>query len=135
MTALAVALLSGDCRLLRAETAAPRERQKIERLIQRVASAKDLQFVRNGKAYNADAAATFLRRKWEANDSEVKSARDFIEKIASFSGTSGKPYLIRLKNGSELKSRDYLLEELRRIEESRTAPADAEPINRSRQGR
>ena len=60
--------------------------------------------MRNGSAYSADSAAVFLRRKWEANASEVKTARDFIDKVASFSGTSGKPYLIRFKDGEEIKA-------------------------------
>jgi hypothetical protein len=92
------------------------EKQKIELLIRQVAELKDTKFVRNGTAHNADTAATFLRRKWEANDSEVKTARDFVEKIASFSGTSGKPYLIRFKDGAETQSRDFLLAELKKIE-------------------
>ena len=77
---------------------------------------KDAQFVRNGSAYNAGSAAVFLRRKWEANESEVKTARNFIDKVASFSGTSGKPYLIRFKDGGEIKSRDFLLAQLRKLD-------------------
>jgi Family of unknown function (DUF5329) len=77
---------------------------------------KDAKFVRNGTTYNADSAAVFLRRKWEANESEVKTARDFIDKVASFSGTSGKPYLIQLKDGEEIKSRDFLLAQLRKLD-------------------
>lgn len=57
------------------------EKQKIETLIKQVANLKDVKFVRNGSAYNADSAAVFLRRKWEANASEVKAARDFIDKV------------------------------------------------------
>jgi len=50
-------------------------------------------FIRHRTTYDAKAAATFLRLKWGANDSEVKSGRDFIDKIATFSGTSVKPYI------------------------------------------
>jgi hypothetical protein len=42
----------------------------------------DAKFVRNNRIYDAKAAAIFLRLKWGANDSEVKTARDFIDKIA-----------------------------------------------------
>jgi hypothetical protein len=58
----------------------------------------------------------FLRLKWHAKDASVKTARDFIDKVASFSGTSGKPYLIRMKDGTEIKSRDFLLAMLQKIE-------------------
>jgi Family of unknown function (DUF5329) len=101
-----------------AQTAPIAERQKIEALIKSIADAKDLQFVRNGKVHDAVIAAKFLRGKWAANDAEVKTARDFIDKVASFSGTSGEPYLIRRSDGTEIKSKDYLLAELRKLEKA-----------------
>jgi len=100
------------------------EEQKIETLIERVSSLKDAVFIRNESSYSADKAATFLRRKWQANRSAVTSARDFVEKIASFSGTSGRPYLIRFKDGKELQSKDFLLAELRKIDSD---PANQKP--------
>ena len=77
---------------------------------------KDAKFVRNGSTYEPATAVRFLRGKWEANDAEVKTARDFIDKVASASGTSGKPYLIRFKDGREIKSQQFLLAELKKIE-------------------
>jgi uncharacterized protein DUF5329 len=106
----------GFARVLPAQSASPGERQKIEALIKYVGEMNDAKFVRNGSTYDAKAAATFLRLKWGANDSEVKTARDFIDKIATLSGTSGKPYIIRFKDGSEIKSRDVLLAALNKIE-------------------
>jgi hypothetical protein len=101
-----------------AQTAPAAERQKIEALIKSIADAKDLKFVRNGKVYDATIAAKFLRGKLAANDAEVKTARAFIDKVASFSGTSGEPYLIRRSDGTEIKSKDYLLAELRKLEKA-----------------
>ena len=112
----AFALASGGLSFVQAQTLANSEKQKIEALIKQVANLKDAKFVRNGSTYNADSAATFLRRKWGANESEVKTARDFIDKVASFSGTSGKPYLIRFKDGGEIKSRDFLLAQLKKLD-------------------
>jgi hypothetical protein len=112
----ALTLGSGGFSSVQAQTVPNTEKQKIEALIKRVANLKDAKFVRNGSAYNADSAATFLRRKWEANESEVKTARDFIDKVASFSGTSGKPYLIRFKDRGEIKSRDFLLAQLKTLD-------------------
>ena len=111
----AFALASGGLSFVQAQTLANSEKQKIEALINQVADLKDAKFVRNGSNYNADSAAVFLRRKWEANESEVKTARDFIDKVASFSGTSGKPYLIRFKDGGEIKTRDFLLAQLKKL--------------------
>jgi hypothetical protein len=92
------------------------ERQKIEVLIERVRSLEDAQFIRNDSAYSSRAAATFLQRKWQANESSVHSAREFIDKVASFSGTSGKPYKIRFADGKETPSKVYLLDELSKLE-------------------
>ncbi len=58
------------------------ERQKIEALITRIGELKDAKFVRNGSIYEVPTAVRFLRGKWEANDSQVKTARDFIDKVA-----------------------------------------------------
>jgi hypothetical protein len=103
---------------VRAQTAPAAERQKIDALIKSIADATDLKFVRNGNAYDATIAAKFLRGKLAANDAEVKTARTFIDKVASFSGTSGEPYLIRRSDGTEIKSKDYLLAELRKLEKA-----------------
>ena len=102
----------------RSEALPASEKQKIETLIKQVANLKDAKFVRNGSTYNADSAATFLRRKWQANQSQVKTALDFIDKVAAFSGTSGKPYLIRFEDGKEIRSRDFLLTELKKLTHS-----------------
>ena len=99
-----------------AASAPTNEKQKIEALIRQVSDLKDARFIRNGATYNSNNAATFLRRKWQANQSEVKTARDFIDKVASISGTSGKPYLIRFKDGREIHSRDFLLAKLKTVE-------------------
>ena len=99
-----------------AASAPAHEKEKIAALIKQVSDLKKAKFVRNGSTYSADSAATFLRRKWRAHDSKVKTARDFIDKVASQSGTSGKPYLIRYEDGKEIHSRDFLLAELQRLE-------------------
>lgn len=102
--------------LVRGQTAPAAERQKIESLIKQVGEIKDAKFIRNGSTYELATAVRFLRGKWDANDSAVKTARDFIDKVASASGTSGKPYLIRFKDGREIKTREYLLAELQKLE-------------------
>ena len=98
------------------------EKEKIEALINLVSQLKTAKFVRNGWIYSADTAATFLRLKWQANEALVTTARDFIDKIGSVSGTSGRPYLVRLKDGTELNGREFLLGELKKLETSSIAP-------------
>jgi len=109
-------LTLGSVQVIGAQNTSQTENQKIEALIKYVSDMSDASFIRNGSSYNCKTAATFLRLKWAANDSSVKTARDFVEKIASVSGTSGKAYLVRFKDGGEVKSRDLLLAALDRIE-------------------
>ena len=92
------------------------EQVKIERLIQAVESMNDASFVRNGSEYNAKHAAKFLRGKWDAQRKEVLTANDFIDKVATRSSTTGKPYLIRPKGAAESPCSDYLKAQLKKIE-------------------
>src|SRR5687768_4695546 len=84
------------------------EKEKIEALLKHVQGLKGAKFVRNDQAYDASAAVTFLRRKWQAESAMVKTAQDFIDKVATASSTTGKPYLIRFADGKETKSGEYL---------------------------
>jgi hypothetical protein len=118
-TSVGLALfLAATLNLVKAQEKPTTEKQKIEALIKHVEEMKGAQFVRNDKEYDAKSAAKFLRSKWEANEAEIKTAKDFIEKVASVSSTTGKPYLIRLKDGKEMKSSDYLLAELKKVQKS-----------------
>ena len=102
--------------ILRGENLPAAEKQKIETLIKEVGGLKDAKFVRNGSTYEPGTAVRFLRGKWDANKFEVKTARDFIDKVATKSGTSGKPYLMRYSDGKEIPSREFLLAELQKLE-------------------
>ena len=99
------------------------EKEKIEALIKHLEGLKDATFIRNGSEYDSKAAAKFLRGKWESHRKEIKTATDFIEKAASISSTSGKPYLIRLKNGRKTQCGDYLKTELKKLEQPAKEPA------------
>ena len=113
---LALLLMLAAPSILLAQTLPVTENQKIETLIKQVGDLKDVAFVRNGSTYSAWTAVLFLRGKWNANVSDIKTARDFIDKVATMSGTSGEPYLIRFHDGKEIHSREYLLAELKKIE-------------------
>jgi hypothetical protein len=111
-----VALSTSTPSRLEAQSVPEPERQKIEALIREVSELEGAKFIRNGKAYDVATAVRFLRGKWKANDEQVQTARDFVDKVASVSGTSGKPYLIHFKDGRETTSREFLLAELKKLE-------------------
>jgi len=106
-------LLSGA--VAGADAASNDETRKIQALLAGV-ERMDATFVRNDKTYDAKTAAEFLRPKWKANDGDVATVKDFIEKIASKSSTSGKLYLIRFKDGREVRSGEYLRAELAKLQ-------------------
>ncbi len=88
---------------------------KIEALIHHVQTLKDATFVRNGTAYDSESAAKFLKAKWQ-NEKAVVTPRDFIEKVATKSSTTGKPYLIRFKDGKEVSCAAHLKAQLLTLE-------------------
>ena len=91
------------------------EHQTIEALIESVARLTDATFLRNGKSYSASNAARFLREKWHSRKSEVRSAEEFIDRVASSSSTTGTPYVIRFADGREVSSAEYLRSELAKL--------------------
>ena len=93
------------------------EKKKIEVLIFEVERMPDAVFIRNGKQYSAELAAEFLRRKWKSRRSEIHSAADFIDRVASFSSTTGKPYRIRWSDGKERLSAEFFRAKLSLLED------------------
>ncbi|HET7538006.1 MAG TPA: DUF5329 family protein [Candidatus Didemnitutus sp.] len=116
---LRLLVLAGLCALLapclRAAPASA-EDQKIEALLAYVGEHKDAVFIRNGSEYSAGTAVKFLRGKWDRARDEVKTARDFIDKVATKSSTTGKPYQIRLADGTMVSCADFLAGRLAELE-------------------
>lgn len=96
--------------------AAYTESQKIDMLVNAVRTYNGAIFIRNGENYSAKDAADHLQMKRKKAGSRVKTARDFIDKIASKSYMSGKDYFIRKPDGSLVKSSDFLNKALSEIE-------------------
>jgi len=102
VAAVAAALL-----LPRPGAAAGSERVAIEDLL-RAVDESGLVWIRNGSEHDAHAAAAHLRAKWQAAGARVRTAEDFIDGIASRSSLSGRPYLVRLPDGSTVPAADWL---------------------------
>lgn len=104
---------------LLAQDAPPIERVKIEALISHIEGLEGAKFIRNGSDYDSKTAAKFLRGKWQAHQKAIKTAADFIAIAATRSSTSGKPYMIRLKDSTEVPCADYLTSRLKKISETK----------------
>ena len=81
-------LLLGTIDTARADTQADAE---IQALIQAVAES-ECEFNRNGSVHSAEAAAEHLELKYSRGRRYTDSAEAFIERLASKSSWSGKPY-------------------------------------------
>ncbi|HEY3306173.1 MAG TPA: DUF5329 family protein [Candidatus Binatia bacterium] len=68
----------------------------------------DVTFIRNGKAHTSREAAKHMRDKYGHFKKEVKTPEDFIRLAASKSEISGQPYLVRTKDGKEIKAAEWL---------------------------
>lgn len=93
------------------------EEQKIMLLIDSIKNTpENTKFIRNGRAYNALAAANHLQTKYNRAKDKVKTARDFIEYLATKSSVSGKEYQIQFPDGRVILSKVFFTDELIKIE-------------------
>ncbi|MSR31289.1 MAG: hypothetical protein EXR99_07275 [Gemmataceae bacterium] len=93
----------------------PEEKKKIEALIEVVEKLPGAKMLRNGAEYDAKTAGRFLRGKWDSSKKQIKSVQDFLDKAATVSSTSGKPYEILFGNGKKVTAKEFFLEELERL--------------------
>lgn len=91
------------------------EQKKIEFLLNEVQNLQGAKFWRNGSSYSAKAAADHLRSKLKK--SAVSTVKDFIEKIASKSSTSGKAYQIEFAGGRKVDTSVFFYEKLKEWKE------------------
>lgn len=120
-------LLTGDdfaVFTIRAAAVALTEDQKIRQLIDAVAAAEGITFIRNGKDHSAADAAAHLKGKYESVGNQDLTAQQFVDDIASRSSVSGEPYRIRLPDGTEQTSQAWLTARLREMQsDNRATPA------------
>ena len=92
------------------------EIDKIEALLTTIGTQTKLKFIRNGSEYESATAVKFLRGKWDRQRGSVGTAREFIDKIARQSSTTGQPYRIRLPDGHEIDCAVFLTNRLTELE-------------------
>jgi len=99
-------------------TPPPNEMVRIERLLNHIGTRSDVRMVRNGSVYDPDMAATFLRRKLSSMGGDIKTAEEFIDRIASRSSSTGQLYWVRLSDGRDVPAGDFLRVELVRLDKA-----------------
>lgn len=99
---------------LHAAALQPAARGEIEGLLSRLAGS-GCQFNRNGGWHKASEAQTHLRRKLDYLEDKdaVGSTEQFIERAATKSSRSGKPYQVRCSKRAPVASSQWLRTELK----------------------
>jgi hypothetical protein len=92
------------------------EPQTVEYLIDSIAKLEGATFIRNDAEHSAATAAALMRYRWNRDKDKLKTAEEFVKELASKSSTTGKPYVIRFKDGTEVKSGEYLLKKLAELD-------------------
>ena len=110
---LSLILLAGCIATVRADTTADEE---IRALIQEVADS-GCEFNRNGSLHSAEAAAEHLELKYSRGKRYANSAEAFIDRLASKSSWSGKPYQM-ICDGEVHPAGDWLTSTLATIRSS-----------------
>ena len=110
---LSLFLLAGCIATVHADTTADEE---IRALIQAVAES-GCEFDRNGSLHSAEAAAEHLELKYSRGKRYANSAEVFIDRLASKSSWSGKPYQM-ICDGEVQPASDWLTSTLTTIRSS-----------------
>ena len=110
---LLLILLAGSVPTALADTTADEE---IRALVQSVAES-GCEFNRNGSLHSAEAAAEHLELKYSRGKRYANSAEAFIERLASKSSWSGKPYQM-ICDGEVQPAGDWLTSTLATIRSS-----------------
>ena len=93
------------------------EQAKIEYLLERIGNSP-YNFMRNGSRYQGKRAEVHLRWKYLRSRQQIKTAEDFIKRVATRSKISGETYEVILPDRTHRPLREFLLEELRLLNQA-----------------
>lgn len=96
-----------------AERLDPQVRTEIDYLLSRV-QASGYVFIRNGKEHNGTDAAEHMQRKFEhfLDNGDIETVDDFIDRAGTRSLITGREYLVRLPDDTEIPTAQWLRAEI-----------------------
>lgn len=86
---------------------------RIRHLINYVSGLENAVFIRNGTEHEAKEAAEHLEMKWQNAGRRVRTAEQFIDRVATKSFLTGNIYYIIMPDGKRRPSSEVLYEALR----------------------
>lgn len=93
-----------------------KEQARIDFLLRSVETSQGLTFIRNGKAHDAQDAASHLRRKLDHAGERIQTAEQFIKQAASESSMTRRNYKVRLADGTTVDAAEYFAKQLREFD-------------------
>ena len=90
----------------------PEQKPEVVHLLEFVRSS-DCIMVRNGSEHIGEKAVSHIQKKYDYFRDDINSTETFIEYSATKSTMSGKYYTVRCPDGKEMKTQDWLLDELK----------------------
>ncbi len=85
------------------------EEARINAMLEGLAQKKDLIFVRNGDEHTCDEAVSHLRLKLGNTRNRIDTAEQFIDKVASSSSITGKPYIVKIPGKSDENAQPFYM--------------------------
>ncbi|MCK5666488.1 MAG: DUF5329 family protein, partial [Thiotrichaceae bacterium] len=104
----------------------PETQHEVQHLLNFVTNTS-CQIVRNGSAYYGAKAIKHIKKKYNYYRDDIRTTEQFIEYSATKSTMSGKYYLVKCGSQNPVKTRDWLLQELKkyRVKQSSRAGVDS----------
>jgi hypothetical protein len=102
------------------------EKQKIDALLNSL-DTPDITFVRNGKDHDGAWAKKHLTEKLAKATPAITTADDFIAKVGTTSAKTGKPYMIKTKDGKTTDSATWFQAKLAELNQPSAGSTDSTP--------
>ena len=84
------------------------EEARINAMLEALSQQKELVFVRNGDEHTCDEAVSHLKLKLGNTRNRIDTAEQFIDKVASSSSITGKPYIVKIPGKIDENAQPYL---------------------------
>lgn len=84
------------------------EEARINAMLEALSQQKELVFVRNGDEHTCDEAVSHLKLKLGNTRNRIDTAEQLIDKVASSSSITGKPYIVKIPGKIDENAQPYL---------------------------
>ncbi|NDJ56897.1 YfeK family protein [Enterobacteriaceae bacterium 4M9] len=84
------------------------EEARVEAMLGALSEQQGLVFIRNGSEHTREEAVSHLRLKLKNTRNRINTADQFIDKVASSSSITGKPYTVRISGKGDENASVFL---------------------------